>query len=58
MPKNINSISIIITLQGIEKIKTVWVNWREQLSLQVEWLLFVSETGEKLASCHLRFYNL
>ena len=47
MPKNINSITINITLEGIEKIKTEKhdnkLNKQSEQSreyLQVEWLLF------------------
>ena len=44
MPKNINSVSINITLEGIEKIKTEKITTKQcedsREHLQVEWLLF------------------
>ena len=54
MPKNINSITIIITLEGIEKktLKKITTKQFEQSRkhLQVEWLLFsLYENTQKLA---------
>ena len=44
MPKNINSITINITLEGIERIKTEKITTKQsehsREHLQVEWLLF------------------
>ena len=66
MPKNINSITIIITLEGIEKkkLKKITAKQFEQSreNLQVEWLLFsLSEIHkswlESTKSCHLSFQN-
>jgi len=54
MPKNENSITIIITLEGIEKkkLKKITTKQFEQSRehLQVEWLLFsLNENTQKLA---------
>ena len=53
IPKSIKSITVIITLEDIENIKTsknnsktVWTKSFEHL--HVEWLIFLPETGSKL----------
>ena len=53
MPKNLNSITIIITLEGIEKKNKKMTTKQFEQSrehLQVEWLLFsLNENTQKLA---------
>ena len=53
IPKSINSITIIITLEDIENIKTTKNNsktvWTKSFEhLHVEWRIFLPETGSKL----------